>query len=291
MLGSIDLFFMIVWANLLNTPVQLWWLSWWRFSQITTEAIQPSNTKLYNKYFSYIRAHGRGLIFTTAIPKPLCTESPPSIMTRTKNHQVIQLSQYTSESKLSVTLASAFKDDPITTYPFGKFIPIDIEKRLTSVFDSVFKFAISKNTTIHCSADEKSVAIWFHDDGWKDKSDQLGVLLSLMKLYRWNIFKFLKISDCMVKNHPKEPHLYLYFIGTHDNYKGKGMGSSVICKMLQRCDQEGLPVYLESSSKMNIPFYERHGFVVKHQLPGLPKHCPPFTAMWREPQTSDDQSV
>ena len=36
----------------------------------------------------------------------------------------------------------------------------------------------------------------------------------------------------------------------------------MISPILERCDHDGLPAYLESSKEKNIPFYRRHGFEV-----------------------------
>jgi hypothetical protein len=53
--------------------------------------------------------------------------------------------------------------------------------------------------------------------------------------------------------------------------------------VLEQCDTEGLPAYLESSKEKNIPLYERYGFKVTDEL-RLVKGGPPLWPMWREPR-------
>jgi hypothetical protein len=52
--------------------------------------------------------------------------------------------------------------------------------------------------------------------------------------------------------------------------------------MIDRCDVEGLPAYLESSKESNVAFYNRFGFetvkVVAH------KAGPQQWLMWRKPR-------
>ena len=43
--------------------------------------------------------------------------------------------------------------------------------------------------------------------------------------------------------------------------------------VLDHCDAEGWPAYLESSKERNIPFYARHGFAVVEEVP-LPARGP-----------------
>jgi hypothetical protein len=52
--------------------------------------------------------------------------------------------------------------------------------------------------------------------------------------------------------------------------------------MLTRCDDEGMPAYLEATTERNRALYERHGFVALGplELPGGPT----MQAMWREPR-------
>ena len=86
----------------------------------------------------------------------------------------------------------------------------------------------------------------------------------------------------MEKKHPREPHWYLAVLGTDPQHQGKGHGSAVLEPVLDRCDLEGVPAYLESSKEANVPFYERHGFQVTdtHDFPKGPR----IWLMWRDPR-------
>ena len=46
--------------------------------------------------------------------------------------------------------------------------------------------------------------------------------------------------------HPPEPHYYLEFLGTRRGQQSRGGGTAVLQPMLDRCDAEGVPAYLES---------------------------------------------
>jgi len=84
------------------------------------------------------------------------------------------------------------------------------------------------------------------------------------------------------RHHPKEPHWYLQMLGTEPEWQGKGIASSLLSPILERCDQSGHRVYLEASKEKNIPFYARHGFVVTEEMQ-VPKG-PTVWAMWRDPR-------
>ena len=69
------------------------------------------------------------------------------------------------------------------------------------------------------------------------------------------------------KAHPKEPHWYLGVLGTDPDHQGKGIGAALLAPVLERCDREGMPAYLESSKESNIPYYERFGSGSQRELP------------------------
>lgn len=54
--------------------------------------------------------------------------------------------------------------------------------------------------------------------------------------------------------------MHLMTLGTNPSQQGKGLGSILIKKGIDRATDLGVPCYLESSNPKNIPFYKRHGF-------------------------------
>jgi GNAT superfamily N-acetyltransferase len=95
-----------------------------------------------------------------------------------------------------------------------------------------------------------------------------------------NTFTMLTLIESM---HPRQPHWYLATLGTDPVAQGRGIGSALLRPVLNHCDAEGLPAYLESSKERNVPFYARHGFEVVKEVP-LPGGGPTIWTMWRDPR-------
>lgn len=87
--------------------------------------------------------------------------------------------------------------------------------------------------------------------------------------------------DEMGRYHPQEPHWYLPFIGVDPARQGAGIGAALLRPMLEKCDADGLPAYLESSNPKNRPLYQRHGFEIMGEI--RVESCPPVTPMLRKP--------
>lgn len=141
-------------------------------------------------------------------------------------------------------------------------------------------------TAVHVSEDDGTVAIWHHVGHWKMPFPmQVQFVIPLFRALGWDALRFVNLMQVVEEAHPIEPHMHLFIIGTDEATRGKGNGSRVISKMLQQCDREVIPVYLESSNEMNLTFYRKHGFEVLRKIPGLPEDCPPVFAMWRTPHS------
>lgn len=78
-------------------------------------------------------------------------------------------------------------------------------------------------------------------------------------------------------------HVYLWMIGVAPGRQGEGLGTALMAPVLERCDREGLPAYLEASNPRSRALYERLGFVFTGTAVELPDG-PSMWPMWREPQ-------
>lgn len=183
---------------------------------------------------------------------------------------------------MTASLASAFAADPVLCWMSGQ---ADCQRRMGPFWrwtvDSTLRHA---DHLAFVTDDGASAAVWRGIDRWKiPPADIVRSLPSTLRSLRLGLVRSLGMLSAMEKAHPKEPHYYLEFLGTRADAQGRGGGSAVLAPMLERCDREGLPAYLESSNPRNIPFYARHGFVVRPPL-DLPGGAPPMTPMWREPR-------
>jgi GNAT superfamily N-acetyltransferase len=64
----------------------------------------------------------------------------------------------------------------------------------------------------------------------------------------------------------REPHYYVRDVGVLPEMQGQGLGGALMRPTLERCDQDGLPAYLEASSERSAALYERLGFQLIREL-------------------------
>jgi GNAT superfamily N-acetyltransferase len=189
----------------------------------------------------------------------------------------VQKARSADVDKLATTLTHAFDDDPLTMWLF----PRDEarRRRLPRFFRSLLRASLPFGE-VYTADDARCAAIWNPPGtfplGWRTDA-KLGLITTSLV--------GLRITTCaqgllyFASHHPKERHWYLQMLGTDPEHQGQGLGSAIMAPVLDRCDRDGERIYLESSKKRNIPFYERHGFVVTDEIQ-VP-HGPVVWAMWR----------
>jgi len=65
---------------------------------------------------------------------------------------------------------------------------------------------------------------------------------------------------------PPEPHAYLHFLAVHPDARRQGLGGAALGPGLAAARAEGLVACLETMNPANVPFYEAHGFAVRHEV-------------------------
>ncbi|HEY2397879.1 MAG TPA: GNAT family N-acetyltransferase [Solirubrobacteraceae bacterium] len=179
-------------------------------------------------------------------------------------------------------LARAFHDDPAFTWVLhGDPRRMGILERGFELF--LRRVWLEQEETYTTSA-TVAVSAWELPDQWKPAVGlQLRLLPAMAGVFKRHLPRVLKALTVLEAKHPREPHYYLAFIGVDPDWQGRGLGGAVLAPVLERCDTEGMPAFLESSTPRNRELYERHGFTVTEEFT-LGRGAPPQWRMWREPR-------
>jgi ribosomal protein S18 acetylase RimI-like enzyme len=179
-------------------------------------------------------------------------------------------------------LGRAFLEDPVWSWVVqGR----RREPRLRAAFTC---FAATVVRTPGCrvlvTPGRTAAALWLPPGGWPASLvEQVRTAPRSALGLRGGVLRGLRLQAVLDRHHPREPHWYLEALGAVPSARGTGVGGLVVVPVLEACDRDGLPAYLESSNPRNWSFYERLGFVRREPLP-VPAGCPPLMPMWRDPR-------
>jgi len=183
------------------------------------------------------------------------------------------------------TLVAAFVDDPVMTW----CVP-DPERR-PEILRALFEIAVDVNQPFGELYTTEPLpvagAVWV-PSGCQPAGEHAEQLATgYIEAAEEYADRAVAVLDRMAQCHPQEPHDYLFLLGTRPGWQSRGLGSALLRGVLDRCDREGRPAYLEASSEGNERLYRRHGFQVidEIRLPDGPTLWP----MWREPSNRRGQ--
>src|SRR5438132_9721493 len=162
---------------------------------------------------------------------------------------------------LAAMLSRAFDDDPVAMYlfPDDRRRQQGLRKFFAIQLRGVFLQDSQCYTAAQPGGDITGAALW-SSPGHKASVRDLLRLLPVLPLLGRNIRVALQFLSAIEAKHPKDrPHFYLGVLGTDPPWQGKGVGSALLGPVLERCDAEGIPAYLEASEERNVPFYGRRG--------------------------------
>jgi ribosomal protein S18 acetylase RimI-like enzyme len=211
-------------------------------------------------------------------------ESNTSVMTAT-------LGQFYKCTKQDMTRAGlagadAFQDDPM----WKSILESELKEKLALCLEMTF---------LHC---------------WKygvvyGSDDSLEGLIAVVpgKYFNMNMWRMLmsgsfplmgkigstlgkKMDTCftpMIKDQKKNmngrDYIYLTILSVKKERQGKGIGGKLLRSVIDGCDQEGLPIYLETEILENVQMYEHFGFEIVKKIT-LPEINCPVWEMMREPK-------
>ncbi len=165
---------------------------------------------------------------------------------------------YSDQDRVVSILFESFKDNKSVQYIAG-------EKENKIRFLMYYSFISCMNHgEVFISEDGEGCAlIQFYDKkkfSLRDTYWDLRLIVNTIGIT--NIPKVLSRESFIKKHYPKEPFSYLWFIGVNPSRQGIGIGTDLLKNVLAYSKDLDRPVYLETSTKRNIPWYIKNGFQV-----------------------------
>lgn len=183
---------------------------------------------------------------------------------------------------LARTLARAFHDDPVICWMLED--EAVRRERAPRGYDVYLRHFWLEHDETYTTDSTAGVCVWELPGKWRTPVlRQLAAMPALLRATRLNATRVLRGVASLEANHPDEPHYYLPAIGVDPDWRGRGIGAALMQPVLERCDRERTPAYLEATAPRNRALYERHGFVVTEEFK-LAKVGPPVWRMWRGPK-------
>ncbi|MFI5826979.1 GNAT family N-acetyltransferase [Streptomyces sp. NPDC051578] len=179
-------------------------------------------------------------------------------------------------------LDEAFRDDPVSSWVFpdpahraavhGKFLGVFVDVALAE-------------GRIDYAADGSAAALWLRVPAGDHEGDAEDDVPAMMRAVADPDNERCELVGRLTGEvHPtSEEHEYLLMIAVAPGRQGEGLGTELMRPVLERCDREGVPAYLEASSERSKALYERLGWRFTGTAVRLPDG-PLMWPMWRKPQ-------
>ncbi len=162
-------------------------------------------------------------------------------------------------------LARSFDDNKSVNYIVkqDKKRAVRMRKLMEYSFDICYLFG-----DVFLSEDKKGCALIVMPDKKKStlKSIFLDIKLVASVIGLTNVIKAMSRESRINKLHPKEHFYYLWFIGVDPAEQSKGIGTALLNGIINEAKKENRPIYLETSTLKNIPWYEKFGFKIYNKL-------------------------
>jgi GNAT superfamily N-acetyltransferase len=184
--------------------------------------------------------------------------------------------------RVAEALARAFYDDPV----IGHWVVPDESRRMPILirgFELFVRRIWLPQGEGYTTDRVIGAAMWMPPGTWHLTAfQQLRLVPAMVRALGRRLPRLLGLLNAAEAKHPREPHYYLPAVGIEPEWQGRGFGAALLRPILERCDSQRLPAYLEATSPRNRGLYERHGFEVVEEM--TVKDSPPVWRMWREPR-------
>ena len=140
-------------------------------------------------------------------------------------------------------------------------------KRISALMDYSFEVCYMFGD-VFLSDDRKACALILYPD--KKKTTLKSILLDIKLIFSCigveNIKKALVRESKIKQLQPKTTMYYLWFIGVDPEHQNEGIGSVLLDEIINDSKNKQRPIYLETSTLKNLPWYKKYGFQIYNEL-------------------------
>jgi GNAT superfamily N-acetyltransferase len=192
----------------------------------------------------------------------------------------VRIARPGESGSLAVALGAAFYDDPVFGWLIGP--GSNRQARVAQYFALQLTHSFADGC-VWTADGQQGAALCMPPGKWRlPPRLMIAGGLGFTRVFRGRLPRAVGLLAAIERRHLREPHYYFANIGVAPEGQGRGLGSALMRPTLDRCDQEGLPAYLEASSERNAALYERLGFQCTEVLRFA--GSPPLRLMARPPQ-------
>jgi GNAT superfamily N-acetyltransferase len=178
-------------------------------------------------------------------------------------------------------LARAFVDEPVLGFLLGH--ERDRERRL--IFTTLCRDVMGAGVIESMRGPDgelASVAVWMapgaHPVPLRRELRMVPAWLRLVTMHPRAVPGLLRASPALDRLHPREPHWFLFMLGTEPPLQQGGLGTVLVEHGVRRAAAEGVPAHLDTGLQRNVKWFRRFGFEVADEVRVVPG-APPLWGM------------
>ena len=161
-------------------------------------------------------------------------------------------------------ISQSFVDDPLVSFmlPFQR----TRARTLLKFFRAYGEISIKNGRGFGAGEPLQAVAYWKFpaQDSMSISVKSIGKFLPLLfTIYPIGYFRgkiILNRIDALHDKYANEPHFYLDNLGVLPSAQGRGLSSRLIRPFLKIADEQKVITYTDTTTPINVPFYEHFGF-------------------------------
>ncbi|MBN2004023.1 MAG: GNAT family N-acetyltransferase [Anaerolineae bacterium] len=173
--------------------------------------------------------------------------------------------------KATAVAAAAFQSEP-----FWNAIVGDKTEQLAGAYEAPLRYCFTYGDVYAPSEAVEGIAAWVSSD-FADMTPwrllRSGSLVAGFKVGMGNMLRMLPVFGAMdadrIKNMKGKSYFHFQIFCVAPELQGRGLGGKMLRALIEKSEQAGVYIYLETQTEENVRMYEKFGFevVLKHVMP------------------------